>query len=356
MTKTIGYAAESATAPLKPIQFDRREPGAEDVELDILYCGVCHSDIHQVRNEWHNTVYPCLPGHEIVGRVRQVGPQVTKFKVGDLAGVGCMVDSCQECHPCQHGEENYCEGSKGWTATYNGPQKPDGTNTYGGYSNSIVVKESFVLKIPENLDLKAVAPILCAGVTTYSPLRHWNVQAGQKIGVVGLGGLGDMAVKLAVAMGAHVVGFTTSPEKEADFRRLGAEDVIISTDKEAMSKYASSFDLILSTIPTKHDINPYIQLLKHDATIVLVGALEPLEPIDHSQVAFHRRSISGSLIGSIAETQAVLDFCSQHNIISDVETIAIDGINEAFDRMMNGEVKYRFVIDMASLKGVEGRG
>jgi alcohol dehydrogenase (NADP+) len=351
MTKAIGYAAQSATAALKPIEFDRREPSAEDVELDILYCGVCHSDIHQVRNEWHNTLYPCLPGHEIVGRVSKIGSQVTKFKVGDLAGVGCMVDSCQQCDPCQHGEENYCQGPKGWTATYNGPQKPDGTNTYGGYSNSIVVKESFVLNVPENLDPKTVAPLLCAGVTTYSPLRHWHVQPGQLVGVVGLGGLGDMAVKLAVAMGARVVGLTTSPEKVPEFHRLGAEAAIVSTDKDAMAEYASSFDLIVSTIPTKHDINPYIQLLKHDATIVLVGALEPLEPVDHSQVAFQRRSISGSLIGGIAQTQEVLDFCSKHNITSDVEMISIQDINEAYERMIQGDVKYRFVIDMASLKG-----
>lgn len=351
MTKTIGYAAQSATEPLKPIEFDRREPAAEDVQIDILYCGVCHSDVHQVRNEWHNTLYPCLPGHEIVGRVSKIGDRVTKFQVGDLAGVGCMVDSCQSCAPCHAQEEQYCEGPNGMTLTYNGPQQPDGSNTYGGYSDSIVVREKFVLKIPENLDLKAVAPLLCAGVTTYSPMRHWLVQAGQTIGIVGIGGLGNMAVKLAVAMGAKVVVFTTSPEKEADIRRLGAEDVVLSTDKEAMAKYASSFDLILSTIPTKHDLNPYILLLKKDATIVLVGALEPLEPIDHSQVAFHRRSIAGSLIGSVAETQEVLDFCSQHNIISDVEMISIDRINEAYEQMIQGDVKYRFVIDMASLKG-----
>jgi uncharacterized zinc-type alcohol dehydrogenase-like protein len=354
MIKAIGYAAQEATAPLKPLEFDRNEPGAHDVQIDILYCGVCHSDVHQVRNEWHNTVYPCLPGHEIVGRVVNVGQHVTKFKEGDLAGVGCMIDSCQECQPCHAGEEQYCEGPKGWTATYNGPQKPDGSNTFGGYSSTITVKETFALKIPENLETKAVAPLLCAGVTTYSPLRHWQVKPGQKVGVVGFGGLGDMAVKLATAMGARVVAFTTSPEKEAGIRKLGAEDVVISTDKAAMEKYASSFDFILSTIPTKHDINPYIQLLKRDATIALVGALEPLEPINHSQVAFHRRSVAGSLIGGITETQEVLDFCSHHNIVSDVELIPIQQINEAFERMIKGDVKYRFVIDMNSLKDQEG--
>jgi alcohol dehydrogenase (NADP+) len=350
MIKAIGYAAQNATASLKPLEFDRQEPGPHDVQIDILYCGVCHSDIHQVRNEWHNTVYPCLPGHEIVGRVSKVGQQVTRFKEGDLAGVGCMIDSCQQCEPCQSKEEQYCEGPKGMTATYNGPQKPDGSNTFGGYSSTIVVKENFVLKVPESLEMKAVAPLLCAGVTTYSPLRHWQVKAGQLVGVVGLGGLGDMAVKLATAMGARVVVFTTSREKEEDIRRLGAEDVVLSTDKEAMQKYASKFDFILSTIPTKHDINPYIQLLKRDATIALVGALEPLEPIDHSQVAFHRRSVAGSLIGSIAETQEVLDFCAAHGIVSDVEMIPIQKINEAYERMIQGDVKYRFVIDMASLK------
>lgn len=350
MIKAIGYATQDATAPLKPIEFDRSEPGPHDVQIDILYCGVCHSDLHQVRNEWHNTVYPCLPGHEIVGRVINVGQHVTKFKEGDLAGVGCMIDSCQQCEPCQAGEEQYCEGPHSWTATYNGPMKPDGTNTFGGYSNTIVVKESFVLKVPENLEIGAVAPLMCAGVTTYSPLRHWQIKAGQRVGVVGLGGLGDMAVKLATAMGARVVVFTTSPEKEEDMRRLGAEDAVLSTDKEAMQKYASSFDLILSTIPTKHDINPYVQLLKRDATLVLVGALEPLEPLDNSQVAFHRRSVAGSLIGSIAETQEVLDFCAKHGIVADVEMIPIQQINEAYERMLNGDVKYRFVIDMASLK------
>ena len=349
MIKSIGYAAQDATALLKPLEFDREEPTAHDVQIDILYCGVCHSDLHQVRNEWHNTIYPCLPGHEIVGRVVKVGDHVTKFKAGDLAGVGCLIDSCQHCEPCKAGEEQYCEGEKGWTPTYNG-LKPDGTPTYGGYSNTIVVQENFVLKMPENLDIKAIAPLLCAGITTYSPMRHWGVKPGDKVGVVGFGGLGDMAIKLAKAMGASVVGFTTSAEKADDIRNSGADEVVISTDKEAMAKYASSFDFILSTIPTKHDVNPYIKLLKRDKTIVLVGALEPLEPIDHSQVVFHRRSISGSLIGGIAETQEVLDFCAEHGIVSDVEVIPIQTINQAYDRMLAGDVKYRFVIDMESLK------
>ncbi len=262
-----------------------------------------------------------------------------------------MVNSCQSCSPCREGLEQYCEGPKGWTATYNGPQKPDGTNTYGGYSNNIIVSEKFVLRIPDNLDIKAVAPLLCAGITTYSPLRHWKVKPGQKVGVVGLGGLGHMAIKLAKAMGANVTVFTTSPQKKVDASRLGADDVVLSTDKEAMSKYELSFDYILSTIPTSHDINPYVNLLKRDATLTLVGALEPLEPgLNNSQVAFHRRSITGSLIGGIAETQEVLDFCAKHNIVSDVEIIPIQQINTAYERMLKGDVKFRFVIDMASLQ------
>lgn len=349
MIKSIGYAARSATTPLSSFAFEREEPSQSDVQIEILYCGVCHSDLHQVRNEWHNTVYPCLPGHEIVGRVVKVGSAVTNFKEGDLAGVGCMVNSCQSCSPCQEGLEQYCEGPKGWTATYNGPLKPDGTNTFGGYSNNIVVTEKFVLKVPDNLDLKAVAPLLCAGITTYSPLRHWQVSPGQKVGVVGLGGLGDVAIKLAKAMGANVTVFTTSPEKEADARNLGADEVVLSTDKEAMSKHQLSFDFILNTIPVSHDINPYVNLLKRDATLTLVGALEPLEPVDNSQVAFHRRNIAGSLIGGIAETQELLYFCAEHNIVSDVEIIPIQQINEAYERMLKGDVKYRFVIDMASL-------
>lgn len=349
MIKSIGYAARSATTPLSSFAFEREEPSQSDVQIEILYCGVCHSDLHQVRDEWHNTVYPCLPGHEIVGRVVKVGSAVTKFKAGDLAGVGCIVNSCQSCASCQEGLEQYCEGPKGWTATYNGPLKPDGTNTFGGYSNNIVVTEKFVLKVPDNLDLKAVAPLLCAGITTYSPLRHWKVSPGQKVGIVGLGGLGHVAIKLAKAMGAHVIVFTTSPEKEADARRLGADDVVLSTDEEAMSKHELSFDFILDTVPVSHDINPYVSLLKRDATLTLVGALEPLEPVDNSQVAFHRRNIAGSLIGGIAETQEVLDFCAEHNIVSDVEIVPIQQINEAYERMLKGDVKYRFVIDMASL-------
>lgn len=351
MIPSTGYAAENAKSPLKPIEFERRDPGPKDVQIDILYCGVCHSDLHQVRDDWENTVWPCLPGHEIVGRVVKTGADVTKFAEGDLVGVGCMVDSCRQCEACQEGLEQYCQGPHSWTATYNGPMKPDGTNTFGGYSNVIVVTEDFVLRVPENLDTKAVAPLLCAGITTYSPLRHWNVQPGHKVGVVGLGGLGHMATQLATAMGAEVTVFTTSPDKEADARRLGASDVVLSTDKKAMTALEGKFDYILSTIPVPHDINPYTQLLKRDATLTIVGMLAPIEPgVNNMKLAGQRHSVAGSLIGGIAETQEVLDFCGKHGITAEVEVIPISDINDAFDRMDKGKVKFRFVIDMASLK------
>jgi len=350
MIKSFGYAANNPFLGLHPHEFEREEPGADDVVIDILYCGVCHSDVHQVKNEWKNTVYPCLPGHEIVGRVLSTGAAVTKFKTGDLVGVGCMIDSCAECAACKEGLEQYCEGPNSWTATYNGPMKPNGSNTFGGYSTNIVVKEHFVLRVPETLDTKAVAPLLCAGITTYSPLKHWKVSAGQKVGIVGLGGLGHMAVQLAKAMGAHVTVFTTSKEKEADAKRLGAENVVISTDKKAMTEQESQLDFILSTIPEKHDVNPYVQCLKRDGTVVLVGVLAPMEPVNNMQVAFYRRNIAGSLIGGIAETQEVLDFCAEHNIVSDIELIPIEEINKAYKRIEKGDVKFRFVIDGASLK------
>ena len=350
MIKSVGYAAKSKFFGLHKMEFERRDPEADDVVIDILYCGVCHSDVHQVKNEWMNTVYPCLPGHEIVGRVTQTGPSVTKYQVGDLVGVGCMVDSCGTCPSCQAGEEQYCEGPHSWTATYNGPMKPDGTNTFGGYSINIVVKEHFVLRIPESLPIQAAAPILCAGVTTYSPLKHWNVSAGQNIAVVGLGGLGHMAVKLASAMGAHVTVFTTSDEKEANARRLGANMVVEEKDKDAMAAQESRFDFILDTIPQTHDLNPFIKCLKRDATIAVVGALGPMLPVNHQQVAFYRRCVAGSLIGSIKETQEVLDFCAAHNIAPDVEIIDIKDVNDAYKKVEKGEVKYRFVIDMATLK------
>ena len=351
-TRTLGYVAKSATAPLEPFTFERRALRPSDVQIEILFCGVCHSDIHQARNEWKNTIYPCVPGHEIVGRVTAVGNDVTKFKVGDLAGVGCLVDSCQDCASCADGLEQYCE--KGMVLTYNGKDKESGDITYGGYSTSIVVTESFVLHVPENLDLKAVAPLLCAGITLYSPLRHWNVQAGQSVGIIGLGGLGHMGVKLAHAMGAKVTVITTSPGKEADARKLGADEVLISKDPAAMQKAAESFDLIVNTIPVGHDINPYVALLKRDATMVIVGAVEPLKgAVNSGALVMRRKSVAGSLIGGIAETQEMLDFCGKHNVVSDIEMIDIADINAAYDRTVKGDVKYRFVIDMASLKKQE---
>ena len=347
--QALGYAARDAKSPLVPFTFERRALRPADVQIEILYTGVCHSDLHIARNEWPGTVYPVVPGHEIIGRVTAVGDNVTKFKVGDLAGVGCLVDSCQDCASCAEGLEQYCE--KGFVPTYNGKDKQSGERTYGGYSDSLVVTEGFVLRVPENLDLKAVAPLLCAGITTYSPLRHWKVQAGQKVGVVGLGGLGHMGVKFAHAMGAKVVVITTSPGKEADARRLGADEVLLSKDGAAMRKHAGSFDFVLDTVPVGHDTNPYINLLKRDAALVIVGAVEPLKgEINAGSLIFKRRSVAGSLIGGIAETQEMLDFCGEHNVLPDVEMIDIQSINEAYERMLKSDVKYRFVIDMASLK------
>jgi uncharacterized zinc-type alcohol dehydrogenase-like protein len=348
-TKTLGYAAKNATSELAPIDFERREPGAHDVAIDILYCGVCHSDIHQARDEWHNTVWPCVPGHEIVGRVTAVGDHVTKFAEGDLVGVGCMVDSCGHCTSCQAGNEQYCEN--GFLATYNGPFKPDGSNTYGGYSTSVVVTEAFVLRIPDGLDPKAAAPLLCAGVTTFSPLKHFKIGTGHKVGVAGIGGLGHVAIQIAKALGAEVVAFTRSPEKRDDALRFGASDVVISTDDEAMKRHAGTFDFVLSTIPTSHDVNPYAALLKLDGRLTMVGALEPLQPpINNGPIAFKRQSIGGSLIGSIEETQEILDFCAAHGIQAQVEVIPAERINEAFDNVVDCKARYRYVIDAASMK------
>ena len=348
MTKTLGYAAHSATAPLETFRFDRREPGPRDVQIEILYCGVCHSDLHTVRNEWHNTVYPVVPGHEIVGRVTQVGGEVTAFKVGDLAGVGCMVDSCGTCPDCRDGLEQYCPS---FTMTYNSPDPHTGKMTYGGYSNRIVVDEGFVLRVPEKLDLAAVAPLLCAGITTYSPLRQWKVGKGQKVGVVGLGGLGHMAVKFAHAMGAHVVLFTTSPGKAADAHRLGADEVVVSKNPDEMKPHLGSFNFILNTVAAPHNLDAYLELLKRDGTLCLVGA--PATPHPSPTVfnlIFKRRRLAGSLIGGIRETQEMLDFCAEHDIVSDIELIPIQQIDAAYERMLKSDVKYRFVIDMASLK------
>ena len=348
MTKSKAYGAQTATSPLAPLEIERRPLGPDDVQIEILYCGVCHSDLHTARNEWKNTIYPSVPGHEIVGRITAVGDQVTKFKVGELAGVGCMVDSCGHCSSCHEGEEQYCES--GFTGTYNGPVF-GGENTFGGYSQRIVVKESFVLHISHDEKmLAAVAPLLCAGITTYSPLKHWGAGPGKKVGIVGLGGLGHMAVKIAHAMGAHVVLFTTSDAKVADAKRLGADEVCISTDPEQMARYTNQLDFILNTVAAPHELDPYLQLLKKDATMTLVGA--PADPHPASQVfnlIFKRRKLAGSLIGGIAETQEMLDFCARHGIVSDIEIIPMQYINDAYERMLKSDVKYRFVVDMASL-------
>ncbi|HTI99856.1 MAG TPA: NAD(P)-dependent alcohol dehydrogenase [Dongiaceae bacterium] len=342
------YAAQTEKSALAPLNIPRREPGAADVEIEILYCGVCHSDLHQARNEWHNTVYPCVPGHEIVGRVTRVGAAVTKFKPGDLSAVGCMVDSCRTCENCQAGLEQYCLSFP--TFTYNGADKHLGGHTFGGYSTSVVVDEAFVLRVPAGLDLAATAPLLCAGITTYSPLRHWKVGPGQKVGIVGLGGLGHMAVKFARAFGAHVVLFTTSPGKIADGLRLGAHEVVVSKDAAAMQQHQRSFNFILDCVSAQHDVNAYLTLLKLDGTLTLVGAPEHPLPVAAFNLLLPRRNFAGSGIGGIAETQEMLDFCGAHGIVSDIEMIPMQKINEAWDRLLKQDVRYRFVIDMASLK------
>jgi uncharacterized zinc-type alcohol dehydrogenase-like protein len=351
MPQAQGYAARSSDTPLAPFTFERRELRPNDVAIDILYCGVCHSDLHTARSEWPGTVYPCVPGHEIVGRVTAVGPAVTKFRAGDLAGVGCLVDSCLDCPSCAEGLEQYCE--KGFVGTYNGADKVTGENTYGGYSDKIVVREEFVLAIRhEEADLAAAAPLLCAGITTWSPLRHWKVGPGHKVGVVGIGGLGHMGIKLAHALGAHVVAFTTSESKREDALKLGADEVVVSRNRGEMKAHSGSFDFILNTVAAPHDLDAFMVLLKRDGTMTLVGV--PASPHPSPSVGnliFKRRHLAGSLIGGIAETQEMLDFCAEHGIVSDIETIPMDGIDEAYERMLKSDVKYRFVIDMASLKG-----
>ena len=349
MYKTKAYSAASATTPLAGATIARRDPTEHDVQMEILYCGVCHSDLHQTRNEWKNvmpTVYPCVPGHEIVGRVTKAGSAVTKFKPGDVAAVGCMVDSDRTCPECQAGLEQFCPNG---TLTYNAPDKHLGGVTYGGYSSSIVVDERFVLKVPSNLDLAGTAPLLCAGITTYSPMRHWSVTKEKKVGVVGLGGLGHMAVKFAHALGAHVVVFTTSPGKKEDARRLGADEVVVSRNADEMQKHAGSFDFILDAVSAEHDINAYIELLRRDGNITMVGAPDKPLAVPVFGLIFKRRSFSGSPIGGIPETQEMLDFCGAHNITADVEVIPIQKINEAYERLVKADVKYRFSIDMASL-------
>jgi alcohol dehydrogenase (NADP+) len=350
MYKAKAYSAASAKSPMAANSITRRDPTENDVQIEILFCGICHSDLHQVRDEWNEfmpTVYPCVPGHEIVGRVTKVGSAVTKFKQGDLASFGCLVDTDRTCPECKAGMEQFCPN---FTLTYNFPDKHLGGVTYGGYSDSIVVDQRFVLRVPANLDLAGTAPLLCAGITTYSPMRHWGVTKGKKVGVVGLGGLGHMGVKFAHALGAHVVVFTTSPNKKDDALRLGADEVVISKNADEMQKHAGSFDFILDAVAANHDINAYINLLRRDGNITLVGAPDKPLPVAAFGLIMGRRSLSGSPIGSIAETQEMLDFCGQHNITSDVEVIPIQKVNEAYDRLLKSDVKYRFSIDMASLK------
>lgn len=342
------FGTEAADALLQPLNIPRRNPTPHDVEIEILFCGVCHSDLHTARNEWHGTVYPCVPGHEIVGRVVRVGEHVKSFKEGDMAAVGCMVDSCRECQYCKEDLEQYCE--QGNIQTYNSPDKHLGTRTYGGYSERIVVDEAFVLRVPENLDPAATAPLLCAGITTYSPLKYWKVGPGQKVGVVGLGGLGHMAVKLAKAMGAEVIVYTTSASKVEDARRLGADDVVLSKDREQMGRYVGKLHFMVDAVSAQHDINVYLSQLRVNGTLALVGAPEHPLPVSAFTMIPYRRSFAGSMIGGIAETQEMLDFCGKHNIVSDIEMIDIQQINEAYERMLKGDVKYRFVINMASLK------
>lgn len=357
LAKTKAYGTSrsliNSLNSLSVMEIEREAPKADEVLIEILYCGVCHSDLHQIKNDWGNTVWPCVPGHEIIGKVIQAGSGVTKFKEGDTVGVGCMIDSCGNCHSCHEGEEQYCEGPVSWTATYNGYMKPDGSdfNTFGGYSTHITVKESFVLSIPDSLDITKAAPILCAGVTTYSPLRHWNAGPGKSVAVVGIGGLGHMAVKLAKAMGATVTAVTRLEEKKEAALALGADSVLVSADDKAMTDAELSFDLILITIPDAFDVNPYVNLLKHSGNIVVVGLLGPFkQETNNMQAAMHRRSIGGSLIGSIKETQEVLDFCAEHQIMPDVEMISMQDINDAYDKMEKEDVRFRFVIDMQSLK------
>lgn len=348
-TQVKAYGTEAHDADLKELSINRREVSAKDIEIDILYCGVCHSDLHTARNDWGGTLYPSVPGHEIVGIVTKVGSEVTKLKVGDLAGVGCLVDSCHTCESCKKDLEQYC--LTGFTGTYNGTDKHLGGHTFGGYSEKIVVDEHFVLKVPANLDLAAVAPLLCAGITTWSPLRHWNVGKDSKVAVVGLGGLGHMAIKLAKGLGAHVSLFSRTPDKEKDALALGADAVIISTDADHMASVSGKFDLIIDTVPYIHDVNPYVATLNISGTLVLVGYLGGLEPILNTvPMILGRKSVAGSVIGGIAETQEMLDFCGEHNIVSEIEIIKMQNINQAYERMLKSDVRYRFVIDMASLK------
>ncbi|MFN3557787.1 MAG: NAD(P)-dependent alcohol dehydrogenase [Brevundimonas sp.] len=360
--KSIAWGAKTALSKLERMEIERPEPQDHEVVIEVLYAGVCHSDIHQVKNEWANTLYPCVPGHEIVGRIKSTGSATSRFKEGDMVGVGCMIDSCRECEPCSQGDQNYCEGPNGWLATYNGPMTPatetgDGVNTYGaerdntygGYSDLVVVPEDFVLTLPEGLDPKAAAPILCAGVTTWSPMQHWGIGPEHHVAVLGLGGLGHMAVKLAKAMGCTVTVLTSTPEKLDEAKALGADNAVLSTDKTGLAAFKGAFDFILSTVPEKHEVGPLLDLMKRDGDIVVVGNLDVIDGVDNSKLAFRRQSVSGSLIGNLDETQDVLDFCAANGIAPEVQMIDIQDINETYVKIENGEARYRYVIDMKSL-------
>jgi len=348
MIPVKGYAAEAVKVPLAPFNFERREVGPHDVLIDIQFCGVCHSDLHQIRDEWGGSIFPMVPGHEIVGRISKVGDHVKNFKVGDLAGVGCMVDSCRTCPSCQEGLEQYCE-TTGMVGTYNSREIESGAPTYGGYSNQIVVDEKYTLKVSDKLDLASVAPLLCAGITTYSPLRQWKVGEGHRVGVMGLGGLGHMAVKFAAAMGAEVTVLSTSPNKEADAKALGAHKFVVTKDEEQLKSVANYFDFIINTVSAQLDLTTYVNLLRRDGTMILLGVPTEAPHIHAFNLISNRRRVAGSLIGGIAETQEMLDFCAEHNIVSDIELINIADINDAYERMLKGDVKYRFVIDIATL-------
>ncbi|MEJ7559731.1 MAG: NAD(P)-dependent alcohol dehydrogenase [Pedobacter sp.] len=354
--KTMGYGASGSLIggkTLKPMEFEREQPKVDEVLIEVMYCGVCHSDLHQVNNDWKNTIYPCVPGHEIVGKVTNTGSAVSKFKVGDIVGVGCMIDSCKHCEPCLEGEEQFCEGPVGQTMTYNGYWRPDGSgfNSYGGYATNIVVQEKFVMSIPETLDVKAVAPILCAGVTTYSPLKHFGVKAGHKVGVIGIGGLGHMGVKIAKAMGASVTAITRDETKKEAALALGADDVLLSEDEDAMEASAAKFDFLLCTIPYPFDVNDYIPLMRRRGAMVTVGLLGPYDnATNNMELAKVCTTVGGSMIGGTTETQEVLDFCAEHNILPDVEMIDMKDINDALQKVKDEEVRFRYVIDMATLK------
>ena len=359
MISSIAYGAKSAASKLERMEIEREEPKDNEIQIQVLYAGVCHSDIHQVKNEWKNTLYPCIPGHEVVGKVTKAVPG-GRFKEGDIVGVGCMIDSCRQCAPCQCGDQNYCEGHNGWLATYNGPMVPAGMtddgvnsygrdNTFGGYSDTLIVAEDFALAIPAALDIKAAAPILCAGVTVYSPMKHWGVKAGDRVGVLGLGGLGHMAVKIAKALGCEVTVFTSTPEKIEEAKKIGAGAAFMTTDKTSLASLASSFDFILSTVPDKHEVTSMLKLLKRDKMLVIVGNLDVVDGVDNAQMAFHRQGIAGSLIGNLADTQEILDFCAEHGIAPDIELIDVKDINEAYTKIENGESRFRCVIDMGSL-------